>query len=99
MLLNKKCKGCNSCYKSRELEHNLQLSMTMRSVIISHATTGTSLIIVVRLHAFKNSVQFLSALAEKFQLHRKARRDLWIILVWDLWDGLRTGVLETVRQK
>ena len=74
MLLNKKCKGCNSCYKPRELEHMPQLPMTMRSVIRSHRTTWTSLIIVVRLHAFKTAAQFLSALAEKFQLRRKARR-------------------------
>jgi hypothetical protein len=73
MLLNKKCKDCNSCYKPRELEHMPQLSMTMRSVIRSHRTTWTSLIIVVRLHAFKTAAQFLSALAEKFQLRRKAR--------------------------
>jgi hypothetical protein len=33
--------------------------------------TGTSLIIVVRLHAFKTAAHFLSALAENFQLHRK----------------------------
>jgi hypothetical protein len=74
MLLNKKCKGCNSCYKPRELEHMPQLPMTMRSVIKSHRTTWTSLIIVVRLHAFKTASQFLSALSEKFQLRRKARR-------------------------
>ena len=82
MLLNKKCKGCNSCYKPRELEHMLQLPMTMRSVIRSHRTTGTSLIIVVRLHAFKTAAQFLSALAQKFQLRRKARRTRWSILDW-----------------
>ena len=74
-----------------------QLPMTMRSVIRSHRTTWTSLIIVVRLHAFKTAAQFLSALAEKFQLRRKARRARWSILAWGLWDGLRTGVLATVR--
>ena len=82
MILNKKCKGCNSCYKSRELEHTLQLPMTMRSVIRSHRSTGTSLIIVVRLHAFKTAAQLLSALAQKFQLCRKATRARWSILDW-----------------
>ena len=37
-------------------------------MITSHRTTGTSLIIVVRLHAFKTAAQLLSALAQKFQL-------------------------------
>ena len=97
MLLHKKCKDYNSWYKPRELEHMLQLSMPMRSVIRSHRKTGTSLIIVVRLHTFKTIAQFLSALAQKFQLLRKTSRDHWNILVWALWDGLRTGVLETVR--
>ena len=96
MLLNKKSKDCNSCYKPRELEHMLQLPMTMRSVIISNRTTGTSLIIVVRLHAFKTAAQLLSALAQKFQLRRKARRSRWSILDWGLWDGLLNGVLEIV---
>ena len=45
MLLNKKCKGCNSCYKPRELEHILQQTMPMRSVITKHRTTGILLII------------------------------------------------------
>ena len=79
-----------------EIEHILQLPMTMRSVIRSYRTTETSLIIVVRLHAFKTADQLLSALEQKFQLHRKARRDRWSILDWVLWDGLRTGVLEIV---
>jgi hypothetical protein len=43
----------------------------MRSAKSSLVTTGTSLIIVGRLHAFKTAAQFLSALAEKFQLRRK----------------------------
>jgi hypothetical protein len=49
----------------------------MRSEISSHRTTGTSLIIVVRLHAFKTAAQLLSALAQKFQLRRKVRRARW----------------------
>ena len=57
----------------------------------------TSLIIVGSLHAFKTAAQFLSALAEKFQFRRKTRPARWSILAWGLWDGLRTGVLETVR--
>ena len=71
-------------------------ALTMRTVVVSHQTTGTSLIIVVRLHVFKTAAQLLSALEEKFQLHRKARRVNWSILDWGLWDGLRTGVLEIV---
>ena len=47
---------------------------SQESVRRSHRTTGTSLIIVVRLHAFKTAAQLLSALAQKFQLRRKARR-------------------------
>ena len=39
----------------------------MRSVRSSHWRTWTSLIIVVRLHAFKTAAQFLSALVEKFR--------------------------------
>ncbi len=62
----------------------------------SHRATWTSLIIVVRLHAFKNDDLFLSVLAKTFQLHRKVRRARWSILAWNLWDGLRTGVLEIV---
>ena len=58
----------------------------------SLVTTGTSLIIVGRLHAFKTTVQFLSALAEKFQVRRKARPDHWSILTWGLWDGLRSSL-------
>jgi hypothetical protein len=45
----------------------------VRSAKSSLVTTGTSLIIVGRLHAFKTAAQFLSALAEKFQLRRKSR--------------------------
>jgi hypothetical protein len=56
---------CNSCYKPRELEHMLQLPMTMRSVISSHRTTGTSLIIVVRLHAFKTAALNSSRLSRR----------------------------------
>ena len=76
----------------------LPLSMMMRTVRSTHRTTGTSLIIVVRLHSFKTIDQLLSALVEKFQLHRKARRVHWNILDWGLWDGfgLLTGVLEIV---
>ena len=40
--------------------------------------------------------QLLSALAQKFQLRRKARRARSSILDWGLWDGLLTGVLEIV---
>ena len=92
--MNKKCKDCKNCYKPRELEHILHQEIPMRSVITSHRTTGTLLIIVVRLHAFKTAAPFLSALANMFQLRRKARRVR--ILDWGLWDGLRTGVLEIV---
>jgi hypothetical protein len=56
----------------------------------------TSLIIVVRLYAFKNGALLRSALAKTFQLHRKVRWTRWSILTWVLWDGLRTGVLEIV---
>ncbi len=42
----------------------------------SHGRTGTSLIIVVRLHSFETDSRFLSVLAEKFRLHRKTRRVL-----------------------
>ena len=87
-------KRCNRNNKSRELEHMIQLSMTMRSVIRSHRTTGTSLIIVVRIHEFKTASELLSALTKKFQLHRKTSRDHWIILNWVLWDGWCTGVLK-----
>ncbi len=96
ILLKKKCKSCNGCWNQKELEHMLPVPMTMRTVVASHRTTGTSLIIVVRLHAFKTTAQLLSALAQKFQLRRKARRVHWSILDWGLWDGLRTGVLEIV---
>ena len=82
--------------KIRELEHMLELSMTTRSVIRSHRTTGTSKIIVVRLHTFKTATQLLSTLTQKFQLRRKVRRTRWSILDWDLWDGLLTGVWEIV---
>ena len=60
----------------------------------SYRATWTSLIIVVRLHAFKNGALLRSALAKTFQLHRKVRRARWSILAWGLWDGLRTGVAE-----
>ena len=40
--------------------------------------------------------QLLSALAQKFQLRRRARRARSSILDWGLWDGLLTGVLEIV---
>ena len=63
---------------------------------ISHRTTGTSLIIVVRLHAFKTAALLRSALAKMFQLRRKVRRARWSILAWGLWDGWRTGVLKIV---
>jgi hypothetical protein len=42
----------------------LQLSMTTRSVMNSHRATWTSLIIVVRLHAFKNDALLRSKAAE-----------------------------------
>jgi hypothetical protein len=61
-----------------------------------HRTTGTSLIIVVRLDAFKTAALLRSALAQMFQLHGKVRRSRWSILAWGLWDGLSTGVLEIV---
>ena len=67
-------------------------------------TTGTSLIIVVCLHTFKTTSLFRSALAkpdvptpQKGQvgpLEHTTKTSL--ILVWDLWDELRTGVLEIV---
>ena len=40
---------------SRELENMLQLAMSMRSVIRSHRTTGTSVIIVVSLYTVKTT--------------------------------------------
>jgi hypothetical protein len=54
----------------------LSLPTMMRSAKSSLVTTGSSLIIVARLHAFKTDVRFLSALSEKFQLRRKATRVL-----------------------
>ena len=92
----KEYKICNGCWNQRELEHMLPVPMMMRTVVTSHRTTGTSLIIVVILHVFKTTDQLLSALTQKFQLHRKARRARWSILDWGLWDGLCTGVLENV---
>ena len=59
-------------------------------------SSDNSLIIVVRLHVFKSTVQLLSVLLQKFQLHRKASRVRWSILDWGFWDGLCTGVLEIV---
>ncbi len=46
ILFKKKCKSFNGWWNQRELEHMLQLSMTMRSVINSHRTTGTSMLII-----------------------------------------------------
>ena len=69
----------------------------MRSVIRSHRTTVDSLIIVVRLHTFKNTTLLRSTLTKMFQLHRKVTWVLWIllwiILVWGLWDGLWDNIL------
>ena len=62
--------------------------MTMRTVISSHRTTGTSLIIVVRLHTFKTAALLRSVLAKTFHLHRMVRMVRWSILAWVLWDGL-----------
>jgi hypothetical protein len=50
-----------SCPRNQESVVRLSLS-SMRSVRISHETSRTSLIIVVRLHTFKTFAQFLSVL-------------------------------------
>ncbi len=87
ILLKKKCKSVNGWWNQRELEHMLPVSMMIRTVRNSHRTTGTSLIIVVRLYIFKTVVLLCSILTQMFQLHRKVRRTRWIILTWDLWPG------------
>jgi hypothetical protein len=66
-------KSCNKYYKSRELEHMFPLSIMMRTVTSSHRTTGTLLIIVVRMHTFQTTALLRSALVKTFQLHRKVK--------------------------
>ena len=82
--------------KSAQDQVKVDNKVVMRTVRNSHRTTGTLLIIVVRVHTFKTVVLLSSALAKTFQLRRKVRRHHCRILVWDLLDGLRTGVLEIV---
>ena len=81
-LLNKKCKGCNNCHKPRELEYMIQLPMTMKSVIRSHRTIGTSLIIVVRIHSFKTDAQLLSTLAQMFVDMVVCHVVTWLCVTW-----------------
>jgi hypothetical protein len=47
-----------TCEDTEDTTMLVQIEETMRSVRSSHATSGTSLIIVVRLHTFKTVSQF-----------------------------------------